>query len=385
MITNSIFDNDLYTFSVQNAILELYKDVNVEYRFFNRGNQRFSEHFKILLEEELENLEEIYAREDELKKFKEMCPYLKDWYFNYLKNFRFKKKYVKVHLTEDNNLDIRISGPWHQTIMYEVPILYIISELYFKTQDKNWNHDNQFENAKEKGRIMEEHGCFFAEFGTRRRRSLYTQETALKGLVRSNTLVGTSNVSLAMLYDIKSIGTMSHQFLMAQQALSGINYCNLHAMNAWEKVYNGNLGIILTDTVGLNAFLKDFGMKHAKLFDGTRQDSGNPFIYVDKMVSHYRKMNIDPLTKTIVFSDSLNVQKAVELNDYCKNKIKCSFGIGTNFTNDFVGSPALNMVIKLYSVNNFPVVKLGDSENCGKETGDKKAIEIIKWINQNKG
>jgi len=165
------------------------------------------------------------------------------------------------------------------------------------------------------------------------------------------------------------------------QALESLNHCNYYALQNWVKVYNTELGISLTDTITTDMFLQNFNRRFAMLYDGIRQDSGDPLFFTDKMVNHYKKLKIDPMSKTIIFSDSLNVDKCIEIKKYCEGKIKCSFGIGTNLTNSFNNSPALNMVIKLWSVNNFPVVKLSDVE--GKENGDPEAIKTMKWIVKN--
>jgi nicotinate phosphoribosyltransferase len=181
-----------------------------------------------------------------------------------------------------------------------------------------------------------------------------------------------------MIHEVRSIGTTAHEFIQAVSALESLNHPNRLAMQKWSEVYRGELGIALPDTFGTDAFLKDFDVYFAKMFDGARQDSGKPFEFADKFIAHYKKLGIDPLTKTLVFSDALNVKKAIEINEYCKGKIKASMGIGTFFSNDFEGSPALNMVIKLWTVNDFFVVKLSDDN--GKENGEAKSLEMHKWL-----
>jgi nicotinate phosphoribosyltransferase len=190
-------------------------------------------------------------------------------------------------------------------------------------------------------------------------------------------MVGTSNVMLAREFNLKPIGTMAHQFIQGISVLCSMNRANHYAMEKWMEVYDNSLGTILTDTFGMDAFLKDFNGKFLNLFQSVRQDSGSPFVFVDKIIGHYKKFGINPLEKTIIFSDSLNPEKAVEIFDYCQGKIKCSFGIGTNLTAD-VGIKPLNMVIKLWEVNGTKVAKLSDEP--GKETGDPEAIKLYKAI-----
>jgi len=386
-IIKSILDNDLYKFSQQNAVLELYPEVEVEYRFKNRGKQRFSEDFVEELKKQINNLENLYLSKNEYDWIKKRIPYLKPYYFEYLRNYRFNPDNIYVNLTEDKNLELQIVGKWVDTILFEVPLMAIISELYFKIVDTNWDYDTQKDKACEKHNKLSVNNCLFSEFGTRRRRSYKTQSLVLESFVENQKkhenkcLKGTSNVHFAMKYDLVPIGTVAHEFIMAQQVLSSINHCNYYAMEKWIDVFGTELGTFLPDTVTTDVFLKDFNRKFAFLFSGLRNDSGDPFIFAYKIINHYKKLKIDPLSKYIIFSDNLNVDKCIQLKKYCDGKIKCAFGIGTHFTGDFCNSPALNMVIKLHSCNNFPVVKISDDE--GKETGDIEAIKNMKWIIKN--
>jgi nicotinate phosphoribosyltransferase len=191
-------------------------------------------------------------------------------------------------------------------------------------------------------------------------------------------MVGTSNVHIAMATGIQPIGTHAHDWISGIAALKGYSYANKNMMDDWVKVYQGELGIALTDTFGLDAFLKDFNTFYAKLFDGVRHDSGDPFQFAKKITDHYKHLSIDPISKTIVFSDSLNADLAIELKKYCKDiGIKCSFGIGTHFTND-VGIKALNIVIKMVAINGRHVIKLSDVAD--KQTGDLETIALVKLM-----
>jgi nicotinate phosphoribosyltransferase len=307
------------------------------------------------------------------------CPFLKPTFIEYLRNYRFDPNEVTV-LIRNEQLHLHINGLWGRTILWEVPLMATISELYFK--NKNWNYDGQKEKAQNKLKILEDGDCHFADFGTRRRRSFDTQKLVVGEFCKNTNglFIGTSNPYLAKLFKTKPIGTQSHEWIQGHSILGSLLHANRDAMDAWVKVYRGNLGIALTDTYGTDAFFNDFDLFYAQLFNGVRHDSGDAFKFADKVVAHYKKLRISPSEKTIIFSDNLNVDKAVELKRYCdKIGIKCSFGIGTFFTNDFDGElKPLNMVIKLVGLNGTPVVKLSD--DAGKESGDPEAIRVAKWI-----
>lgn len=377
-IITSMLDDDTYKFSMGMFALELFPDAVAKYKFSNRGKQRFSYDFLAALDYQINYcLPRLKATDEEIEWFKKTCPYLKPWYFEWLRNFRYNPAQVKTCLTDDNNLSLEIEGNWAETMMWEVKLMAIISELYFKICDKNWTMDGQPQKAFEKAIRLGAAGCIFTDFGTRRRRNYETQDIVVGCMKGYKGFVGTSNVHLSMKHGFIPKGTISHEVPMAMQALEGIRNCNYYAMNNWVRVYNGNLGTALPDTLGSEQFLKNFNIRYAKLWDGARHDSGNPYWFTDLFIAHYKKLGIDPLTKTIIFSNALDPETAIKINEYCKGKIKCSFGIGTNFTNSFEGSPSLNMVIKLSHMNNIPVVKLSDDK--GKEMGDKDAIRVARW------
>ncbi|AGF98429.1 Nicotinate phosphoribosyltransferase [Methanosarcina mazei Tuc01] len=389
----SILDNDLYKFTMQMAVLELFPKAEAEYRFTNRGLQRFSREFveelRRVIDEEISGLR---LTEEEYRWLGEKCPFLKPMYLEYLKNFRFKPEEVEICLTRENDLDMRIKGPWHSTILWEIVLMAAVSELYFTTIEKEWNGSTKNpgtpesatlesvleaygEKILEIGKVLEENGCLFSEFGTRRRRSFELHDQVMRSLVRIKTLTW-----------LKPIGTVGHKWIMGTSALVGLRYANRFAFENWVDVYNGDLGIALTDTFGSEAFFKDMDLKLSKIYDGFRHDSGDPYTFVDRVIEHYGKMGIDPMKKVIVFSDALNAEAAVKLKKYCEGKINCSFGIGTSLTNNsefFRESPPLNMVIKLHSINGIPVVKLSDSPE--KETGERDALRVANYIVGRKG
>jgi nicotinate phosphoribosyltransferase len=381
------------------AVLELFPKAEAEYRFTNRGPQRFSEGFveelRRVIDEEISGLR---LTEDEYYWLGEHCPFLKPMFLEYLKNFRFKPEEVQVCLVGEKELDMRIKGPWHSTILWEIVLMAAVSELYFTTIEKEWKTSSKNpgisgslftaygEKILEIGKALEANGCVFSEFGTRRRRSFELHDHVMKNLLQIKTLTGTSNVYFAKKYGLKPIGTVGHEWIMGTSALVGLRYANRFAFENWVEVYKGDLGIALTDTFGSEAFFKDMDLKLSKVYDGFRHDSGDPFAFVDRVIEHYSKMGIDPMKKVIVFSDALDAEAAIRLKKYCETKINCSFGIGTSLTNNsefFRESPPLNMVIKLHSINGIPVVKLSDSPE--KETGERDALRVANYIVGRKG
>ena len=405
----SILDNDLYKFTMQMAVLELFPDSHAEYRFTNRGKQRFTENFVEELKRAIEeDMPKMALTEEEYLWIRENCPFFKPMYLEYLRNYRFRPEEVCVALNEDMNLEIRVKGPWHSTILWEIVLMAMVSELYFNTVETGWKENcgklpfgpeptadflpyesllaAYDERVLEMGKALDGKKCSFSEFGTRRRRSFEIHDRVIKTLKGLPALAGTSNVYLAKKYGLTPIGTVGHEWIMGISALLGLRKANYFAFESWAEVYGGNLGIALSDTFGSKAFFKDFSLKLAKLYDGVRHDSGDPFAFVDRVVEHYTKIGIDPLKKVVVFSDALDALDAIRLKEYCEGKINCSFGIGTSLTNNsdfFRESPPLNMVIKLHEINGIPVVKLSDSGE--KETGDRDALRVANYVFGRKG
>jgi len=389
-IITSILDEDLYKFSQQLAICQLYPNAVATYTFINRGNTYFPPSFATELNNQIQTLAELKATPEEIEFLREKCYFFSPVYLDFLAGYRYNPD--EVHVTQsDEHLSVKIEGPWFRAVLWEVKLLAIISELYFKlsqniemTESHILSPMEALERAQSKAEKLIEHGLVFADFGTRRRFSRQIHEAAYNGLIQGtlNTdktanVPGTSNVKLAMMSNTTPIGTIAHEFIQGVSALKGLRRANAYAMEDWINVYQGDLGIALTDTFGTKAFWEDFGTKYAKLFNGIRQDSGSAIDFGHQAIKHYEKLGIDPLSKTIVFSDGLDVGSAINIHAAFKDKIKMAFGIGTHFSNS-VGCKPLNIVIKLTQMNGIPVVKLSDSP--GKETGDPKAIEYTKWI-----
>ncbi|MHA2428629.1 MAG: nicotinate phosphoribosyltransferase [Candidatus Hermodarchaeia archaeon] len=379
MITESILDTDLYKLTMQQAALFLYPDAVAEYRFINRRlTDDFGPGFAGILREHVDRTLGNLALDDDELSWLEQFKFLNPAYLQYLKNFRFDPSQVTISEDSPDHLAISIKGKWHETILWEVPLMALISELHFRN-DKRYPKnlaEEQGKKAYEKGQRLADAGVLFAEFGTRRRRDSFIHSIVTGELSKAKTFVGTSNLEIAHKDGFKPIGTMAHEWIQAHSVLCGLRHANRCALDAWMQVYQSDLGIALTDTYGTDAFFKDFDAVHCRTWDGVRHDSGDPFYFASRVVAHYKEMGIDPLSKTIVFSDGLDVDKAIEINEYCKGKIKCSFGIGTHFTNDF-DTPALNMVIKLVELNGIPVVKLSDVKT--KQVGDEDALRVANW------
>jgi nicotinate phosphoribosyltransferase len=381
-IIKSILDNDLYKFTQQQAVVELYQRESVKYDFINRGKTTFPDKFDLRLRQELKMMEQLFLKESESNFLTKKCGrYLKPTYIDLLKSYRYDSSEIEI-TQNSGELAITITGYWYRTILWEVPLLALISELYFIMTDKPiYSRKQRLKNNIDKGIKFYENEVKVADFGTRRRYSYANHLEVVQDLLSVSddgisSMVGTSNVHIAMVTGIHPIGTHAHEWISGIAALKGYSYANKNMMDDWIKVYQGELGIALTDTFGHDAFLKDFSTFYAKLFDGVRHDSGDPFLFTEKIVHHYKSLGIDPISKTIVFSDGLNSNLAIELKKYCKDVgIKCSFGIGTHFTND-VGIEALNIVIKMIAINGRHVVKLSDVKD--KETGDVDTVELVK-------
>jgi len=385
-IIKSLLDNDLYKFSMQYAVIKLFPRAKVRYTFIIRSKVDFPENFAKEVREQIQAMSNLRLTPEERKFFSEKCKYIDPTYFHFLAGYQYDPSEVGVIQT-GGELQISIEGYWHTTILWEVPVLAIVSELFFKmTGEKIKSEVERHENNQKKAALFSYSNVKVADFGTRRRYSFEVQREMVEDFsqrMHAPLFVGTSNVYLAFLYNLTPIGTEAHEWFMFHGAKYGFQQANELGLKHWADVYQGDLGTALPDTYTTDAFLKAFGKKYAKLYDGVRQDSGDVYEFANKIIAHYKKLGIDPLDKTIVFSDSLDPEKAKEINHWCNGVIKCSFGIGTNLSND-VGVKPLNMVIKMTAAKPtdedewIPTIKLSDVE--GKHTGDLKMIETCKYL-----
>lgn len=386
MIFNSILDNDFYKFTMQCAVVKLFPNIKGRYEFINRGKHKFPEGFDKILQKEVENMQNLQLSKEEKQFLRGTCPYLNPAYIDFLEGYRYDASEVKI-IQEGEDLQVKVEGYWYRTILWEVPLLALISELFYReTNSKSWDDDKIEENTLEKVKVYEDLGVVFADFGTRRRHSYRIHDLVMKTLTKSQkyNFSGSSNVHLAMKYQVKPIGTHAHEWFMFHAAEYGFKMSNAMSLEHWVDVYRGDLGVALSDTYTTDVFFKQFDTKFAKLFDGVRHDSGDPIVFANKTIEHYKKFGINPLSKYIIFSDGLNTEKVKLIYEACKGKIGISFGIGTNLTND-VGLKPMNIVMKLTEVltsdNEWvKTVKLSDEPN--KHTGDEKLIGLAKELLQ---
>ena len=380
----SILDNDFYKFTMQNAVVHLFPKARAKYAFINRGAHVFPVGFDAALKTAIAELGELKLTKAEKIFLAQNCPYLDPVYLDFLQGYRYDLDEVTVQ-QNGAELSVTVEGYWYRTILWEVPLMFLICELYYELTGQKRVPDDEValiaKNKMEKYRAL---GITIADFGTRRRHSYEVQKITVKALKDHGgpSFSGTSNVHLAMLWNTKPIGTHAHEWFMFHAAKYGFKMSNQLALENWVQVYRGDLGIALSDTYTTEVFFQQFDKKFSKLFDGVRHDSGDPIEFANKTIVHYRQYGIDPLSKTIIFSDSLNYEKVAHIAAYCSNKIGISFGVGTNFTND-VGLKPLNIVLKMTDalpdegVWN-PVVKLSDEK--GKYTGDPETIRLAKRI-----
>ena len=373
-IITSLLDNDLYKFTMLQAMLHQFPQTHGVYRFRCRNNSEAVyplADIKETLEQQLDMLCELRFLEDELEYLRGLR-FIRSDFVDYLELFKLKRRFITVSTDRKGRLLIDIEGPMIQAMFFEVFVLAIVNELYFNALSNPSVIEEGQRRLDDKVALLHQYAkqqstdkppFIVADFGTRRRFSKSWQAHVVETLHKAEPKIvsGTSNVYLAKQLGMTPIGTMAHEFMQAFQALDvRLRDSQKAALESWVHEYRGDLGIALTDVVGMDAFLRDFDLYFAKLFDGLRHDSGDPYIWGDKAIAHYQKLKIDPKTKILTFSDGLTLEKAWELHQYFKERIRTSFGIGTNLTND-MGITPINIVLKLVECNGQPVAKLSDS------------------------
>ncbi|MFX9743251.1 nicotinate phosphoribosyltransferase [Acinetobacter baumannii] len=373
-IIHSLLDTDLYKFTMLQVVLHKFPQTHSVYHFRCRNLEDTVYPLVDILDdlnEQLDHLCNLKYKEDELQYLRKLR-FIKSDFVDYLELFQLKRRFIQASIDNEGRLDIRIEGPMVQAMMFEIFVLAIVNELYFSRikTDEVWVEGERRLQAKleliqqyEKSQQPNDPPFLVSDFGTRRRYSFEWQKHVVAAFHNTvpNVFRGTSNVLLAKELNITPIGTMAHEFLQAFQALDvRLRDFQKAALETWVQEYRGDLGIALTDVVGMDAFLRDFDLYFAKLFDGLRHDSGDPYEWGDKAYAHYRKLKIDTKTKMLTFSDGLNLPKAWELHQYFKDRFQVSFGIGTNLTND-MGQTPLNIVLKLVECNGQSVAKISDS------------------------
>ena len=388
-IINHFTDDDLYKLSMCCAVIDNYPRAQVKYQFVDRNDTVYPEGFADELNRQIALLENVVITDEEINFMRRRCYFLPEWFYTYLKGYRFKREWVKAWQDEKGLLHIEFEGSWAETILLEVKVLAIISELYYimTNQTDKFDYQDYYEKTYHKAERLLKAGCVYSDFGTRRRASFEAEETLVKAMKDcynsrkwKGKFVGTSNVYLAMKYDLVPVGTMAHEFVCAIGGMYGPQMANHIAMNKWRKTFRGALGTYLYDSFGWDIFSMNFSEDSANLFKGLRVDSGDNFEQLHKIVKKYKSLGIDPRTKQIIFSNALDTDRAIEIQQYAQKLCQPSFGIGTHFTNDFEGVESMNIVIKLVAVKiteswSFYNDTCKISEDKGKHTGKPEVIK----------
>lgn len=383
-LIKSLLDTDLYKLTMMQCALHQFPTVDVEYTFRDRNNRKYSYGEYRYICEEIRNFCNLQFTKSELEYLSSVRFFKKD-FIEFLRLYKPNIDHTEVIIGVGvhGNLEIKVRGPWFLTIPFEVPILAIVSSTISNEVEVSdldiWKNKNKTVTKFQKN------GIYLSEFGTRRRSTLEFQEGMICDLATVNPehFLGTSNMYIARKHNLRPIGTMAHEFLMIGQGLDDVPLVKFQQrmLQAWADEYRGDLGIALTDTIGIDAFLRDFDLYLAKLYDGLRHDSGDPYLWTDKVLDHYKKLGVDARTKSLIFSDSLTIDKAVAINQYVGKRAKVSFGIGTNLSNRrvFENRSVPNIVMKLTKVNGKPVAKISDSP--GKEMcEDEDFVNYLKKV-----
>ncbi|KAL7409003.1 Quinolinate phosphoribosyl transferase [Mrakia frigida] len=420
-VITSILDTDLYKLTMQKAIFVHFPTQEVEYKFYNRSasTMKFSRESFEAFQQQVQALSQISLTSDELSWLQTTCPYFSSSYLSFLAALRLDPA-NQVEATfvpqpefgeEMGDIEIIIKGKWVETILYEVPLMAILSESYFQHVDTNWSIDQTFNLAKQKSLSLLSLGVVFSEFGTRRRRSSAVHKLVLEGLIagekeylasggKGGKLNGTSNVHYAMVFGLNPVGTIAHEWIMGLAALKGYEVANPLALDLWEEVYPPSplspLHIALTDTLSTPIFFRTaFTSQRAQAWKGLRQDSGDPLLYLQRTHRVYRELGVSMKDKVVVFSDGLDLEMVQKIEEEGRRLegedgemggggVKRSYGVGTWLTNDFekkVGegkSKALNIVIKLSKIDGKDCIKISDE--ISKNTGNADTVRDVKEL-----
>lgn len=388
-IINHFTDDDLYKLSMCCAVIDNFPRAQVKYQFVDRNDTVYPTGFADELKRQIALLENVTITDKEIDSLRRKCSFIPEWFYTYLKGYRFNHEWVKAWQDDKGLLHIEFEGCWADTILLEVKVLAIISELYYimTNQTDKLNYEEYYDKAYHKAERLLKAGCVFSDFGTRRRASFEAEETAIRAMKDcynshkwKGKFVGTSNVYLAMKYNLVPVGTMAHEFICAIGGMYGPQMANHIAMNRWRNTFRGALGTYLYDSFGWDIFDHNFSEDFANQFKGLRVDSGNNFEQLHKIVKKYQSLGIDPRTKQIIFSNALDTDRAIEIQQYAQKLCQPSFGIGTHFTNDFEGVEPMNIVIKLIAAKiteswSFYNDTCKISEDKGKHTGKPEVIK----------
>lgn len=386
----SILDTDLYKFTTSYAYMKLYPNSIGTFEYIDRNYTVYTKSFLDYLKYGLDQLDLVYFspfEKNQVRINKWLTRFLPWAYWEWLGQFTFEPSKIKTWLDNDGHLHIRVTDYLYKVTLYEVPILYTVSEAYYNYKRIEPDKDLMYKNLKEKIEFANRENLVFSEFGTRRRFSSEIHEKIVEYLKEnSKTCVGTSNVKFALDYNMMPCGTFPHEWVMFHGAIWGYQQANELSMRDWVRCYDGDLGTVLCDTYTTKFFISQFSRKYSKLFDGPRIDSGDEKELGDLFIEHYKSMNINPMTKTLVMSNALTFPKFKEIRDYFLGRINVVAGIGTNLTND-CGVTPLNEVMKLIEAQlhkeapKLPCIKRSD--DVGKRLGDPTQQQILDYVLEN--
>ena len=386
MIIESLLDTDLYKFTMMQVVLHQFPDAQVEYKFRCRNPGVNLAQFADEIRAEVRHLCRLRFRADELAYLRSLR-FIKSDFVDFLELFHLNEHSIQITPLPHGQLDIRARGPWLHTILFEIPLLSIVNEVYFR-------HGQPADEAEGMRRLDAKIDLLrqpaladirLADYGGRRRHSRAWHERVITrlrdelGQGADARFVGTSNVLLAQRLGVRPMGTMAHEYLQACQSIGPrLRDSQRFGFETWAREYRGDLGIALSDVYGMSAFLRDFDLYFCKLFDGARHDSGDPFEWGERMVAHYQSMRVDPLTKTLIFSDGLTIPRVIELYQRFAGRAQLAFGVGTNLTND-LGPEPLQVVMKMVRCNGQPVAKLSDTPGKGM-CDDEKYLAYLRQV-----
>lgn len=385
-IINHFTDNDAYTFSCQYYILQTYPRAEVEYTFFDRNHTVYPEGFAEQVKEQINLMQNVRITEEEIAFMQHRMYYLPQWYFTFLRGYKFNPAEVHIEQAPDGQLAISIRGKWYSTIMWEMPVLSIVSELMHLHRGdlERYDADVEYERAVDKARQILCGGLVLGDMGTRRRLSFVHHDNVIRAMKATadaggeqvdgvfvpwkGRIIGTSNVYLAMKHQLVPIGTMSHQIVEFEENVSGIFECNFNVMRKFSDVYDGDNGIYLYDCFGDKVFFNNLSKRMALMFVGLRVDSGVEEEQTEKIIEKYKQLGINPATKQVIYSNGLNIERALEIHRFVDGRVQDSYGMGTFLTCDVLGCKPMNIVVKLTKCR---ITEKREWHDCVKLSCDK--------------
>ena len=386
-IVTHFTDNDAYTYSCMYYILQKYPRAEVEYTFFDRNHTKYPEGFAALLQEQIEYMPAVTITDEEVNFMREKMYFLPEWFFTYLRGFRFNPSEVNISQDEEGHLNILIRGKWFSTIVWEMVLLQCISELMHILQGDREHYDAKLEEDRTRAKAERalKNGLVISDFGSRRRFSFDHQDMVVRVFKEvseqggwtdeagefhkwTGAFPGTSNVYFAMKHGITPIGTMSHQLIEFEENVSGLFECNFNVMRKFSDVYDGDNGIFLYDCFGDKVFFNNLSKRMAMMYKGLRVDSGKEEEQLEKIIAKYESLGINPATKQVVYSNGLNIDRAIELHKFTAGRMQDSYGIGTHLTCDITDVKPMNIVVKLTKMR---ITELREWHDCVKLSCDK--------------